>query len=52
MLTGKWMTVLKVAASALSIGGTVLSGYLGKKEQESTIQKIVDETIKNKMGES
>lgn len=52
MLSGKWMTVVKVAASVLSIGATAFSGWVGKKDQESTIRKIVDEQIQKKIGGS
>lgn len=45
----KKINVVKVAKGAgmlLSIGGMILASWVGSKENEETLQKLVDEKIK------
>lgn len=38
--------VAKIGGMLLSIGGMVVSSWVGSKENEQTLQKIVDERLK------
>lgn len=46
------VTVVKIAGFGLSIAGTLLSNWSGKKETDAALAKLVDEKLSNKMGES
>ena len=46
------VAVVKVVGMALTVGGMIASNWSGKKEQDSTLEKLVNEKLQNKMGES
>lgn len=39
------VTVVKVLGMAMTIGGMLASSWTGKKEQDQTIKKLVDEKL-------
>ena len=39
------VTVVKVLGMAMTIGGMFASSWTGKKEQDQTIKKLVDEKL-------
>ena len=45
------LTVAKIAGTVLTVGGTLLSAWTGKKDQDKTLAKLVDEALKTKTGE-
>lgn len=38
--------VAKIGGMLLSIGGMIISSWVGSKENEQTLQKLVDERLK------
>ena len=42
------VTVIKVLGMAMTIGGMLASSWTGKKEQDQTIAKLVDEKLSSK----
>ena len=39
------VNVAKIGGLLLTIGGTIVASWVGKKETESTLQKLVDERL-------
>ena len=39
------VTIVKVLGMAMTIGGMLASSWTGKKEQDQTIKKLVDEKL-------
>ena len=37
--------IAKIGGLLLTIGGTIISSWVGTKENESTLQKLVDERL-------
>ena len=46
------VTVLKITGFALSAAGTAASAWVNKKETDDQMNKLIDEKLKEKMGES
>lgn len=42
------VNVARIGGLLLTIGGTIIGSWVGKKETESTLQKLVDERLKEK----
>lgn len=42
----------KIVGTVLTIGGMLVSNWTGKKEQDKTLEKLVNEKLKSNMGES
>lgn len=40
--------IVKVLGMAMTIGGMIASNWTGKKEQDSTLEKLVNEKLQNK----
>lgn len=39
------VNVAKIGGLLLTIGGTIVASWVGKKETESTLEKLVDERL-------
>ena len=46
------VTVLKIGGIVLSAAGTAASAWVNKKEADNQMSKLIDEKLKEKMGES
>lgn len=42
------VTIIKVLGMALTIGGTIASGWAGKKENDKTLEKLVNDRLADK----
>lgn len=42
------VVLVKAIGALLTVGGMIASGWTGKKEQEQTLEKLVEEKLKNK----
>lgn len=46
------VTVVKVVGMGLTLAGTLASNWTNKKETDNLMEKLIDEKLKTKMGES
>lgn len=46
------VTALKIGGVLLSAAGTAASAWVNKKEADDQMNKLIDEKLKEKMGES
>lgn len=42
------VTVIKVLGMVMTVGGMIASNWTGKKEQDQTLEKLVNEKLQNK----